>query len=143
MSESVPFVDLRRAHSELATDLAAAVERVVDSSGFVLGEEVERFEAEYADYCGVGHCVGVASGTAALTLAMLASGVRPGDAVIVPAHTYIATALAVVHAGATPVLCDVEEATGLIDVDAARAAIGDRTVAILAVHLYGQVCDMR
>jgi dTDP-4-amino-4,6-dideoxygalactose transaminase len=143
MSESVPFVDLRRAHSELATDLAAAFERVVDSSGFVLGEEVERFEAEYADYCGVGHCVGVASGTAALTLAMLAAGVGHGDEVIVPAHTYIATALAVLHAGARPVFCEVEEETGLIDVDAAHAAVGARTAAVIGVHLYGQVCDMK
>ncbi len=77
MRESVPFIDLRRAHAELGADLAAAFERVVDSSGFILGEEVERFEEEFADYCGVGHCVGVASGTAALTLALLASGVRP------------------------------------------------------------------
>ena len=86
--------------------------------------------------------MGVASGTAALSLMLRAYGIGPGDEVVVPAHTFIASALAVAHVGATPVLCDVEDRTGLIDPDAARAAVGPRTAAILAVHLYGQTCDM-
>jgi dTDP-3-amino-3,4,6-trideoxy-alpha-D-glucose transaminase len=139
---SVPFADLRRDHAPIVDELRAAFDGVLASSGFVLGEEVERFEQEFAALCGVNHCVGVASGTAALRLALLAAGLRAGDEVIVPAHTYISTALAVVHAGAVPVFCDVDEVTGLIDVAAARALVGHRTAAVLPVHLYGQVCDM-
>lgn len=138
----VPFVDLGRGHRALAPALSAAFARVLESGDFVLGGEVERFEHEFADYCGARQCVGVASGTSALTLAMSASGIQRGDEVIVPAHTYIASALAVVHAGATPVLCDVEGGTGLIAAESAAAAITERTAAIMAVHLYGQTCDM-
>ncbi len=138
----VPFVDLRRDHAAIAVELQAAFDGVVARSAFVLGEEVERFEHEFAGLCDVRHCVGVSSGTAALTLGLLAAGLRPGDEVIVPAHTYIATALAVVHAGGVPVFCDVDEETGLIDIAAARALIGRRTAAVLPVHLYGQMCDM-
>jgi dTDP-4-amino-4,6-dideoxygalactose transaminase len=139
---AVPFADLARQHRSLAAALRATFDRVVGSSGFILGEEVERFEAEFADYCGVGHCVGVASGTAALTIMLRAAGVGRGDEVIIPAHTFIATALAIVHAGADPVCVDVDRSTGLIDPDAARAAVGPSTAAILPVHLYGQTCRM-
>jgi dTDP-4-amino-4,6-dideoxygalactose transaminase len=138
----VPFVALDREHAEIAGDLRAAFERVLDRGDFILGPEVAAFEAAWADACGTAHCVGVASGTAALTLLLLAAGIRPGDEVIVPAHTYIATALAVVHAGAVPVLCDVDDATGLLDVDAAGSVLGPRTAAVVPVHLYGQLCDM-
>jgi dTDP-3-amino-3,4,6-trideoxy-alpha-D-glucose transaminase len=140
--ERVPFVALERQHAILADDLRDAFERVVGAGSFILGEEVEKFEAQFAEYCGASHCVGVASGTAALRLMLEASGIGPGDEVIVPAHTFIASALAVTHAGATPVLCDVEADTGLIDPDAIRAMVGPRTAAVLAVHLYGQACDM-
>ncbi len=99
------------------------------------------FEAEFAAYCGAEHAVGVGSGTAALQIACLALGIEMGSEVIVPAHTYIASALGPLHAGMKPVFCEVDEATGLIDPDAAAAAITDRTAAIVAVHLYGQVCD--
>jgi dTDP-3-amino-3,4,6-trideoxy-alpha-D-glucose transaminase len=133
---------LDRQHELLRDELAAAFARVVAGSSFILGEEVERFEAEFADYCCVAHCVGVASGTAALALALQAAGIGPGDEVIVPGHTFIATALAVAHAGATPVVCDVDEGTALIDPDAARAMVGPRTAAIVAVHLYGQAADV-
>ena len=129
-------------HREVMPDLRAAFERVVGTSGFILGEEVERFEREFAAYTGARHCVGIASGTAALTLMTIAAGIGEGDEVIVPAHTYIASALGVLHAGATPVLCDVDDGTGLIDVRSAETCVGERTAAILAVHLYGQVCDM-
>jgi dTDP-4-amino-4,6-dideoxygalactose transaminase len=140
--DRIPLTDLRRQHAGIIDELTEAFGRVVGASGFILGTEVERFEQEFADYCGVDHCVGVASGTAALTLAMVAAGVQPGDEVIVPAHTFIASALAVLHAGATPVLCDVDEGRGLIDLESAEAAVGERAVAILPVHLYGQLCDM-
>jgi dTDP-4-amino-4,6-dideoxygalactose transaminase len=115
---------------------------VVGTSAFVLGAEVERFEADFAAYCGVRHCVGVASGTAALMLLLRAAGIGPGDEVIVPGHTFIASALGVVHAGARVVFCDVDADTGLIDPAAAADAVTDRTAAILAVHLYGQAAAM-
>ncbi|HEX3452323.1 MAG TPA: aminotransferase class I/II-fold pyridoxal phosphate-dependent enzyme, partial [Solirubrobacteraceae bacterium] len=138
----VPFVGLARQHSALDTELRDAFERVVASDGFILGPDVEAFEHEFADYCCARECVGVASGTAALALALTAAGIGPGDEVIVPAHTFIASALAVIHAGATPVFCDVQRDTGLIDPDGIVAVLGARTAAVIAVHLYGQACDM-
>jgi dTDP-3-amino-3,4,6-trideoxy-alpha-D-glucose transaminase len=142
MHVQVPFVDLARQHLPLRDELARTFERVVDASAYVLSDEVDRFEQEFAAYCGTRHCVGVASGTAALALGIAAAGIGPGDEVIVPAHTFIASALGVIHAGATPVLCDVLDENGLIDADSAEARITDRTAAILTVHLYGQTCDM-
>jgi dTDP-3-amino-3,4,6-trideoxy-alpha-D-glucose transaminase len=139
---SVAFVDLARQHAQIADALSTTFNRVLASSGFILGEEVERFEAEFATYCETRYCVGVASGTAALTIMLQAAGVAPHDEVIVPAHTFVATALAVKHAGATPVCVDVDRGTGLIDPEAAAAAIGPATAAILAVHLYGQACSV-
>jgi dTDP-4-amino-4,6-dideoxygalactose transaminase len=136
-------MDLRRHHRPLADDLRAAFERVLGASAFILGAEVERFEREFADYCGTKDCIGVASGTAALSLMLEAAGIGRGDEVIVPAHTFIATALAVMHAGATPVCVDVDAGTGLIDPDAVAAAVGPATAAILAVHLYGQACAVQ
>jgi dTDP-4-amino-4,6-dideoxygalactose transaminase len=138
----VRFVALERQHAPIGNVLQGAFMRVLCSNAFTLGEEVERFEAEFAAYSEVAHCVGVASGTAALKLILEAYGIGPGDEVIVPAHTFIASALAVAHVGATPVLCDVDDGTGLIDPDAARAAVGPRTAAVIAVHLYGQACNM-
>jgi dTDP-4-amino-4,6-dideoxygalactose transaminase len=140
--DPVPFGALERQHAALAGDLQAAFARVVGANAFILGDEVEHFEAEFADYCGVEHCIGVGSGTAALTIAMAAAGIGRGDEVIVPAHTFIASALSVIHAGATPVFCDVRNDTGLIDADSAAALAGPRTVAIMPVHLYGQACDL-
>jgi dTDP-3-amino-3,4,6-trideoxy-alpha-D-glucose transaminase len=138
----VRFVALERQHTLIEHKLHGAFVRLLCSSAYTLGEEVDRFEAEFAAYCQVEHCVGVASGTAALALILEGYGIGPGDEVIVPAHTFIASALAVAHVGATPVLCDVEDGTGLIDANAARAAVGPRTAAIIAVHLYGQTCNM-
>jgi dTDP-3-amino-3,4,6-trideoxy-alpha-D-glucose transaminase len=139
---AVPFTTLGREHAEVASELQEAFERVVRRSSFILGDEVLAFEEAWAATCGTDECVGVSSGTAALSLLLRAAGIGPGDEVIVPTHTYIASALAVLHAGAVPVLCDVDASTGLMDVEAAAAAIGPRTVAIVAVHLYGQLCDM-
>ncbi len=138
----VPFMSLERHHRPLADGLKRAFGDVLEDGGFVLGTEVGRFEEEFAAYCGVEHCVGVNSGTAALALALRAAGVGAGDEVVVPAHTFIASALAVAHAGATPVFCDIDLATGLIDPASAAQVVGPRTAAIVAVHLYGQVCDV-
>lgn len=138
----VRFAALDLQHAPLKERLHTTFERLLDSSAFTLGAEVEAFETDFGAYCGVDHCVGVSSGTAALTLMLRAHGIGPGDEVIVPAHTFIASALCVAHVGATPVLCDVLDDTGLIDPDAARAAVGPHTAAIIAVHLYGQACDM-
>jgi dTDP-4-amino-4,6-dideoxygalactose transaminase len=142
LEPAVPFVDLARDHAAVEPALRDAFARVLAASAFILGEEVERFEEEFAHACGVEHCVGVASGTAALVLTLRAAGVGRGDEVIVPAHTYSATVLGVLHAGAIPVFCDVEETTGLVDPDAAAAAVTSRTAALMPVHLYGQACDM-
>lgn len=139
---TVRFGALARHHAPIEDQLRDAFARVLTNSSFILGEEVERFEAEFASYCEVNHSIGVSSGTAALSLILRASGVGPGDEVIVPAHTFVASALAVAHVGAVPVLCDVDADTGLIDPDAARTLIGPRTAAIIAVHLYGQACDI-
>jgi Predicted pyridoxal phosphate-dependent enzyme apparently involved in regulation of cell wall biogenesis len=141
-AREVPFVDLRRQHAAIAEELRMAFDDVLAEGRFILGREVERLETEFAELCGVRHCIGVASGTAALTLALIAAGVEEGDQVIVPAHTYIATALSVLHAGAVPRFCDVDDATGLIDVRSAGEAMSSHTVAVVPVHLYGQVCDM-
>jgi dTDP-3-amino-3,4,6-trideoxy-alpha-D-glucose transaminase len=138
----VPFVDLRREHAAITGELQDAFDRVLGSSAFILGEEVAAFEDEFAAYCGARHCVGVASGTAALTLALMAAGIGRGDEVIVPGHTFIASALAVAHAGADPVFCDVDADTGLLDPASAAGAVSARTAAIMPVHLYGQMCDM-
>ena len=138
----VRFVALDRQHELIKRELTAAFARLLGSSAFTLGAEVEQFEAEFSQYCNVAHCVGVSSGTAALSLTLRAYGIGPGDEVIVPAHTFIASALAVAHVGATAVLCEVQDGTGLIDPEAAGALVGPRTAAVIAVHLYGQVCDM-
>ena len=138
----IPFVDLGRHHGGLASELEAAFRRVLGASSFILGHEVECFEAEFAQYCGAEHCVGVGSGTAALTIMLQAAGIGPGDEVIVPAHTFVATAFAVIQVGATPVCADVDPGTGLLHPAAVQAAIGPRTAALLPVHLYGQVCAM-
>src|ERR1700733_3278967 len=139
---TVRFVALEQQHAHIEHELKDAFARLLQSSAYTLGVEVERFEAEFAEYSETRHCVGVASGTAALSLMLRGYGIGPGDEVVVPAHTFIASALAVAHVGATPGLCDVLDGTGLIDPDAARAAIGPRTVGILAAPLYGQACDM-
>ncbi|HEX3502161.1 MAG TPA: DegT/DnrJ/EryC1/StrS family aminotransferase [Xanthobacteraceae bacterium] len=128
-----------RAHR---AEIKAAISRVLDSGFFVLGGEVESFERTFAQYCGVGHGVGVASGTDALELAMRALGIGAGDEVITVSHTAVATAAAVLACGATPVLVDIEEAYYTIDSAKIEAAITPRTKAIVPVHLYGQAADM-
>lgn len=138
----MPFVDLRRQHAELADELKGALDDVVSRSDLALGDEVQNFDDEYATFCGVSHSIGVSSGTAALTLGLIAAGIGPGDEVIVPALAPITSALGVLHAGATPALCDVRADNGLVDVGSAAQLVGEPTAAVMAVHLYGQVCDM-
>ncbi len=138
----VPFLDLLAGYTELAGELDAAAARVLGGGWYVLGAEVERFERRWADYVGVAHCVGVASGLDALHLSLVAMGVGEGDEVIVPSNTYIASWLAVSMAGARPVPVEPEPDTGNIDPDRIEAAITGRTRAILPVHLQGRAAAM-
>jgi dTDP-4-amino-4,6-dideoxygalactose transaminase len=138
----VPFLDLRSAYLELKPEIDDAVARVLDSGWYILGEEVEDFEAEWADYCQAKHAIGVANGLDALHLALLAMDVGPGDEVIVPSNTYIATWLAVSQCGATPVPVEPDVRTFNIHPALIEAAITPRTKVILPVHLYGQPADM-
>ncbi|MGY1703689.1 DegT/DnrJ/EryC1/StrS family aminotransferase [Geodermatophilus sp. SYSU D00697] len=138
----VPFLDLRAAHAELQADLDDAALRVLRSDRVLLGPELAAFEQRWADHVGAAHAVGVGSGLDALTLGLRALGVGPGDEVLVPSHTFVATWLAVVHAGAQPVPVDVSPVTGAWEADAVEAAVGGRTRALLPVHLYGHPVDL-
>lgn len=138
----LPFVDLRAAYIELKDELDDAYNRVMDSGRYVLGREVEAFEENFATYCGVKHCVAVGNGLDALHLILRACNIGPGDEVIVPANTFIATWLAVSYAGATPVPVEPDERTYNLDVTHLKAAITKRTKAVIPVHLYGQPADM-
>ncbi|MCC6830677.1 MAG: DegT/DnrJ/EryC1/StrS family aminotransferase [Thermoleophilia bacterium] len=138
----VPLVDLRAQLASIAPEIAGCWEGTLERGDFILGGAVAAFEREFAAYCGVGHAVGVDSGTSALELALRAVGVGPGDEVITAANTFIATAFAISHCGATPVLVDVEPDTLNMDPALVEAAVTPRTRAILPVHLYGQPADM-
>jgi dTDP-4-amino-4,6-dideoxygalactose transaminase len=140
--ERVPFNDLAIQWREVAEEVRSEFEEVFQRSAFSHGPYVERFERDIAGYLGVPHAMALNSGTSALHLAVLAAGLGPGDEVLVPAHTFIATLWGPLYAGATPVLCEVEEATGNIDVADAERRISPRTRAIIPVHLYGQPADM-
>lgn len=138
----IPFLDLKAPHVELREEITTAIARVVDSGWYILGPEVDAFESEYAAYCEASHCIGLANGLDALHLALRAMDVGPGDEVIVPSNTYIATWLAVSQCGATPVPVEPDERTYNIDPSLIEAAITPRTKVILPVHLYGQPADM-
>jgi dTDP-4-amino-4,6-dideoxygalactose transaminase len=138
----IPFLDMKSPYLELQSELDEAYRRVMESGWYILGEEVEAFEAEFAAYCGVRHCVGVANGLEALHLVLRAYGIGPGDEVIVPANTYIATWLAVSYAGATPIPVEPDADTYNLNPELVEAAISPRCRAILPVHLYGQPADM-
>ena len=140
---AVPFVDLRLSNEAIRDDLLDDVSRLIDSSAFVNGPPVSEFERAFADYCGTTDCVGLASGLDALRLALLAIGLQPGDEVIVPAHTFVATVEAVTQAGGVPVLADVSEGDYGLDPAAAESVVGARATVLLPVHLYGQMADMR
>ncbi len=139
---TVPLLDLTLQYRSIRAELDAAVARVVESQGFVLGPEVEAFEHEFAEYVGVPHAIGVASGTDALLLPLLALDPEPGDEVIVPAFTFFATAGAVWNAGFRPRFCDVDADTFNVTSDSIRAAWSERTRAVIPVHLFGQMAPM-
>jgi len=139
---TIPLVDLKREYDELRPEILPEIEAVLESGRFILGERTLTFEQSLACLCGVPHAIGVGSGTAALVLALKAMGVGPGDEVITAANTFVATAEAVSHVGATPVLVDVDPDLYTLDCDALEAAITPRTRALIPVHLYGHPSDM-
>jgi dTDP-4-amino-4,6-dideoxygalactose transaminase/predicted dehydrogenase len=140
--KAIPLVDLKTQYAALAPEVDAAMRQVLTEGSFILGPAVDAFERAFAAFCGAKHAIGVASGTDALHLIFRALGIGPGDEVILPAFTFVATALGVTLAGATPVLVDVRREDGLIDPDRIAALITPRTRAILPVHLYGRCADM-
>lgn len=140
---AVPFLDLHAGYAELKSEIDVAVARVLDSGHYILGPEVEAFEAEFAAFCEADHAIGVADGLDALVLALRAMDVGPGDEVIVPSNTYIATWLAVSQVGATPVPVEPLLVTHNMDPAGIEAAITPRTRVILPVHLYGQPADLQ
>jgi dTDP-4-amino-4,6-dideoxygalactose transaminase len=142
MTKNISFLDMKSPYLELKSELDAAYSRVMSSGWYILGKEVEAFENEWAHYCGVKHCVGVGNGLEALHLLLRAYEIGPGDEVIVPSNTYIATWLAVSYSGAKPVPVEPDERTYNIDPLRIEAVITSRTKAILPVHLYGQSADI-
>jgi dTDP-3-amino-3,4,6-trideoxy-alpha-D-glucose transaminase len=138
----VPFIRLDSAHPELFAELMETVERIAGESAFTLGPELERFEGAFAEFCGTEYALGVSSGTAALELALRGLGIGPGDEVIVPTYSFIATAEAVSTVGATPVIVDVDEDTALITAEIVAAALTPRTRCVIPVHLFGRTVEM-
>jgi dTDP-4-amino-4,6-dideoxygalactose transaminase len=139
---AVPLFDTASTLAPLRDELRAAIDRVLESERFILGPEVAAFERELAAYTGVAHGVGVANGTDAITIALRAMGVGPGDEVVVPSFTFYASAEAIPPTGATPVFCDVDPATYCVTADTVRAALTPRTKAVVAVHLFGNVAPV-
>ena len=138
----VPLLDLKAEYAGFRDEILPALDRVCRNAAFVLGEEVEAFEREFAAYCGTKHCVALSNGTAALHLGLLALGVQPGDEVITSPNTFLATAEAVTYCGARPVFVDIDPATANLDPKLLERAISPRTRAIMPVHLYGRAADM-
>jgi dTDP-4-amino-4,6-dideoxygalactose transaminase len=138
----VPFVDLAAQQATLASQFEQAVQGMFTRTDWILGAEVEAFEREFAEYCETSEAVGTDSGLSAIELILRASGIGPGDEVITAANSFIATALAISHAGASPVLVDVDPATDNLDPAMLESAITSRTRAVIAVHLYGQPAEM-
>src|SRR3954467_7008542 len=139
---SIPFLDLKTQYLSIKPEIDAAVQRILDTTQFVLGEEVTAFEREFAAYSGARHGIAVNSGTSALHLALLAAGVGPGDEVITVPFTFVATVSAICYTGATPVFVDIDPATFTMDPANLERGITPRTQATLPVHLYGQMADM-
>src|SRR5438445_3293718 len=138
----VPFLDLNSHHAALRSELDRAIREVIDSGAFAGGPFVEKFEADFASYCGCRYAIGVGSGTEALWLSLLAHGIGPGDEVITVSNTFMATAEAITYSGARPVFVDVNEATYTMDPAGLEEALSPRTKAIIPVHLFGQPADM-
>jgi dTDP-3-amino-3,4,6-trideoxy-alpha-D-glucose transaminase len=139
----VPFFDPSPSFAELKSTLIAEISDLIDSGAFINGPQVGAFETAFSEYCGADHCVGVASGLDALRLGLIAAGIEPGDEVIVPANTFVATLEGVTQAGGVPVLVDVSERDYNLDPAAVEAALTDRTRFLMPVHLYGQMADMQ
>jgi dTDP-4-amino-4,6-dideoxygalactose transaminase len=140
---SVPFVDFQPMHQPIQKQIEQAVQNVLSRGDFILGQAVREFEAEFAKACGVSQGVGVACGTDAIALGLQACDIGTGDEVLVPANTFIASVIGILHAGATPVFIDCDPKTALLDLNAAEKAVTPRTKAVLAVHLYGQMVSPR
>jgi len=140
---NIPLVDLKAQYRSIRPEMDPAIQRVLDNTSFILGSEVAQFEQAFASYVGAAQAVGVASGTAAIYLALLACGVKAGDEVITTAHTFIATAEPISHLGARPIFVDSDPRTYNLDPNRVEDAITRRTRAILPVHLYGQPADMQ
>ncbi len=138
----VPFIDMSAQYTELRAEIDGALKRVMESGSFILSDEVPKFEEAFAAYCGAKHSIGVGNGLDALQLILRGYGIGAGDEVIVPGHTFIATWLAVTYAGAKPIPVEPAEAGFLIDPAAIEKAVTPKTRAIIAVHLYGELCDM-
>lgn len=138
----IPFVALDREYDEIRDEITDAVESVLESQWFVLGDEVNQFERHFAEYIGCQHAVGVNSGSDALQIALESLGVGSGDEVILPSHTFVATANAVMKTGANPVFVDIDPDTYCIDPDEVRSAVTEKTAAVIPVHLYGQPADI-
>lgn len=138
----IPYLDLKRQYASIRHEIHEAIQRTIDQCVFASGPAVAAFEAEFAQYCGVRHCVGVNSGTSALHLALIACGIGPGDEVITVPMTFVATAWAISYVGARPVFVDIEPSTCTMDVSQVERAITSRTRALLPVHLYGQPADL-
>jgi len=139
---AVPLFDTKAPLEPLRAEIVARIAAVIEGGVFILGPEVAAFEAELADYLGARHAVGVANGTDAITLALRALGLGPGDDVVVPSYTFYASAEAIVNAGARPAFCDVDAETACVTADTVRAALTPRTKAVLAVHLFGNVAPV-
>jgi dTDP-4-amino-4,6-dideoxygalactose transaminase len=139
---SIPFLDLRAVNQKHRAELMAAFERVLDSGWYIMGQELLAFEKEYASYCGADHAVGVGNGLEAMSLVLRAWGIGPGDEVIVPSNTYIATWLAVTHVGARPVPVEPQAESFNLDPALLAAAITPRTKAVMPVHLYGRPAEL-
>lgn len=139
----IPFVDLTWQHQPLASQIVETVEAVLQRGDFILGQSVTEFESAFATACGVDYGIGVASGTDAIALGLRACGIGPGDEVLLPTLTFVATLIGVLQTGATPILVDCDPETALIDLDAAAQAITPNTRAIVPVHLYGQMVSPR
>ena len=139
----VPFLSFDGLHNPIKDDLKKAFSDILDSNWFILGNQLEEFEKEYAEWNNVEHCIGVSNGLDAIILSLRALGIKEGDEVLVPANTYIATALAVTNVGATPVFVEPRYETGNINPELIESSITSRTKAIIPVHLYGQACEMQ
>src|ERR1041385_6239299 len=142
MIHTVPFLDIKAQYLELKAELDLAYRQVMDSGWYILSDEVQAFEQEFADYLGVKHCIGVGNGLKALELILMAYGIGDGDEVIVPANTYIASWLAVSHVGATPVAVEPNRDTSNLDPNRIATAITRKNPAIMPVHLYGLPAEM-